>query len=190
MDAISKKKYTEGQGATIIIDGSLTVNDLDDSSIESATVTISTGYESTEDVLGFSNTPEISGSWNAASGQLSLSGSASKSAYAAALETVTYHNSDDANPVLGHRTVSWQINDGSAASNTALSIIDIGGVNDSPESQNDAGSVFAGSSLNVPAGSGLLTNDSDPEADNLTISDVRTGPESKPVMIRTLQMLS
>ena len=179
VDAIGKKKYTEGQGATIIIDGSLTVKDLDDSTIESATVTISTGYEPTEDVLGFSNTSEISGSWNAASGQLSLSGTASRSAYAAALATVTYHNSDDANPVLGHRTVSWQINDGSAASNTALSIIDVGGINDSPESQNDAGSVDAGSSLNILAGSGLLINDSDPESDDLTISDVRTGSESQ-----------
>ena len=96
VDAIAKKKYTEGQGETIIIDGSLTVTDVDDSTIESATVTISTGYQPTEDVLGFSNTSKISGSWNAASGQLSLSGTASKSAYAAALATVTYTNSDDA----------------------------------------------------------------------------------------------
>ena len=179
VDAIAKKKYTEGQGATIIIDGSLTVTDLDDSTIESATVTISSGYEPSEDVLGFSNTSQISGTWNSASGQLSLSGSASKSAYAAALATVTYSNSDDINPVLGHRTVSWQLNDGSTASNTASSIIDVGGINDSPESQNDAGSVDAGLSLNVTTGSGLLSNDSDPESDDLTVSDIRTGGESQ-----------
>ena len=179
VDAIAKKKYTEGQGETIIIDGSLTVTDVDDSKIESASVTISTGYQPTEDVLGFSDTSEISGSWNAASGQLSLSGTATKNAYAAALATVTYTNSDDLNPSLGHRTVSWQLNDGDAASNTASSIIDVGGINDSPESQTDSGSVDAGSSLNVTAGSGLLSNDSDPESDNLSVSDIRTGGESQ-----------
>ena len=177
VDAIAKKKYTEGQGATIIIDGSLTVTDVDDSTIENATVTISSGHESTEDVLGFSNTSEISGSWNSTSGTLTLSGPASKNAYAAALATVTYTNSDDLNPVLGHRTISWQVNDGSASSNTASSIIDVGGVNDSPESLNDTGSVDAGSSLSVSAGSGVLSNDTDPESDNLTVSDIRTGSE-------------
>ena len=69
VDAIAKKKYTEGQGATIIIDGSLTVTDVDDSSIESASVTISSGYQPSEDVLGFSDTSEISGSWDSASGK-------------------------------------------------------------------------------------------------------------------------
>ena len=137
VDAIAKKKYTEGQGATIIIDGSLTVTDVDDSNIESASITISSGYESTEDVLGFSDTSDISGSWDSTSGKLSLSGTATKSAYAAALATVTYSNSDDLNPVLGHRTVSWQVNDGSAASNTAT-IIDVGGVDH--RSRNDSGS--------------------------------------------------
>ena len=119
VDAIAKKKYTEGQGATIIIDGSLTVTDVDDVAIETASVTISSGYEPSEDVLGFSNRSGITGSWNAGSGRLTLSGTATKSAYAAALATVTYHNSNDLNPVLGHRTVSWQVNDGSAPSNTA-----------------------------------------------------------------------
>ena len=161
VDAIAKKKYTEGQGETIIIDGSLTVTDVDNSTIKNATVTISSGYESTEDVLGFSNRSGITGSWNAGSGRLTLSGTATKSAYAAALATVTYHNSNDLNPVLGHRTISWQVNDGRASSNTASSIIDVGGVNDSPESQNDTGSVDAGSSLSVSAGSGLLSNDTD-----------------------------
>ena len=75
--------------------------------------------------------------------------------------------------------MSWQVNDGSAASNTASSIIDVGGVNDSPESQNDAGAVNAGSSINVTVGSGLLSNDTDPESDNLTVSDIRTGRESQ-----------
>ena len=115
VDAIAKKKYTEGQGATIIIDGSLTVTDVDNSTIENAHLSrFHLDMSPTEDVLGFSNTSEISGSWNSTSGKLTLSGSASKSAYAAALATVTYTNTDDLNPVLEQRTISWQVNDGSS----------------------------------------------------------------------------
>ena len=38
VDAIAKKKYTEGRGETIIIDNSLTITDLDDITIEGAIV--------------------------------------------------------------------------------------------------------------------------------------------------------
>ena len=179
VDAIAKKKYTEGQGEVIIIDSSLTVTDVDDSLMESATVSISSGYQSSEDILAIANTSEISGSWDAGNGQLTLTGSATKDAYAAALATVTYTNSDDLNPVLGHREISWQLNDGTANSNSATSIVDVGGVNDSPESTDDTASLNAGAQINITSLSGLRSNDSDPEStrDLLSISAIRTGRE-------------
>ena len=67
VDAIAKKKYTEGQGETIIIDNSLTITDLDDITIEGAVVSIAGGYIATEDVLGFSDTATITRSWDSAS---------------------------------------------------------------------------------------------------------------------------
>jgi len=53
-DAGGTLAYTEGDSATVI-DSTLTITDVDDTNIESATVTISSGYQSPEDVLAFSN---------------------------------------------------------------------------------------------------------------------------------------
>ena len=58
MDALA---YTEGDSATVI-DSTLTITDVDDTNIESATVTISSGYQSSEDVLAFSSANGITGS--------------------------------------------------------------------------------------------------------------------------------
>ena len=61
-DAGGTLAYAEGDGA-VVIDGSLTITDVDDTNIESATITISSGYESSEDVLAFSDANGITGSW-------------------------------------------------------------------------------------------------------------------------------
>ena len=42
--------------------------------MESATITISSGYQSSEDVLAFTNANGITGSWNSGAGVLTLSG--------------------------------------------------------------------------------------------------------------------
>ena len=47
-----------------MIDGTLTITDVDDTNMEGATITISSGYQSSEDVLAFSNANGITGSWN------------------------------------------------------------------------------------------------------------------------------
>ena len=55
------------------------------------------------DVLGFANQNGISGSYNAGTGVLTLSGMASVANYQAALRSVTYFNSSD-NPSTLTRT--------------------------------------------------------------------------------------
>ena len=89
--ASSTLSFTEGDSASII-DNSLTISDSDDFNIESASVSISSNYQSGSDVLGFSNTSDISGNWKASSGVLSLTGSASLSSYENALESDTFEN--------------------------------------------------------------------------------------------------
>ena len=66
--------YTEGDGAQVI-DGALTITDVDDTNIASATVTLSAGFVSAEDVLAFTNTAAITGVYNAVTGVLTLTGS-------------------------------------------------------------------------------------------------------------------
>ncbi|MDA7534603.1 PA14 domain-containing protein, partial [Verrucomicrobia bacterium] len=86
--------FTENGGATAI-DASLSVGDVDDTNLESATITITSGYVSSEDVLGFSTQNGISGSWNSGSGVMTLSGTSSLSNYETALESVSYNNTSE-----------------------------------------------------------------------------------------------
>ena len=101
----------------------------------------------------------------------------SRSDYATALTTVTYTNTNNLNPGLGHREVNGSVNDGDASSNVATSIIDVGGTNDSPESINDAAAVQAGEAITITSQAGLTSNDTDPESDPITVVGIRTGSE-------------
>ncbi len=182
VDAIKTKKYTEKQGKITVIDGSLTIRDVDDTNIESATVAITGAFQTTEDTLAFADNFDITHTWDQATGILSLTGSTTKANYESALQTITYTNTDNVTPVLGLRTISWSINDGEADSTAVTSQIDVGGVNDSPEAFNEAVSLNAGSTVSTPDKNLLLDNDQDPEDDldpgkNLTISLFRFGTE-------------
>jgi len=68
-DAGATLAYTEGDSATVI-DGTLTITDVDDTNMEGATITISSGYQSSEDVLAFTNANGITGSWDSSGGVL------------------------------------------------------------------------------------------------------------------------
>ena len=125
--------YTENDVATSF-DTTFTLADLDNATMAGATVVISSGYQNDADgadILAFTNTSSITGSWNAVSGQLTLTGSASKTAYVAALKSITYfHNGD--NPLTPARTISTTINDGTDSSTTVTSTVTMTAVNDPP----------------------------------------------------------
>jgi VCBS repeat-containing protein len=126
--------YSEGDGA-LVIDGDLTVTDVDDARLESATVAI-TGNYSSEDFLNFNNTSattfgNITGSYNDA-GELTLTsadGSATKAQFEAALEAVTYENTSQ-NPTTQPRTVSYSVFDGDVSSNVGTATINVTAVAD------------------------------------------------------------
>ena len=166
-----------------MIDGSLDIRDADDTTVEGATVTILTSsssevsYVSTEDVLDYEDAFGITGLWYTITGSLTLSGSASIEDYKSALETVTYENTNTANPILGKRTIEWVVNDGDVDSTAIFSNINVGGRNDSPTAVNDAASVDAGSTTTSVDSGNLLTNDTDPDEDNLSITSFRIGKE-------------
>ena len=161
--------YAENQVATTVT-GSVTVGDVDSANLSSATVQITGNYVSGEDLLSFTDTAAITGSWSAAAGTLTLSGSDTVTSYQAALRAVTYSNSSD-NPSTLPRTVSFTGNDGTASSNTVSRAITVAGVNDAPvlgggtlaavaeNTASPAGqavaTVFAGQFGDVDAGSSL-----------------------------------
>ncbi len=107
--------YTEGIPATAV-SSSLAVNDAESATLIGATVWISGNYQNGEDILSFANTANITGSWSAATGTLTLSGSETLANYQAALRAVTYAN-NRLNPSTAMRTVSFKVNDGQADSN-------------------------------------------------------------------------
>ncbi|MCD1638529.1 DUF4347 domain-containing protein [Pseudomonas stutzeri] len=129
--------FTEDGSATVI-DGSLTLSDVDDTAFASATVAITGNFASGQDVLAFTNDGStmgnISASYNAATGVLTLTsagGTATLAQWQAALRSVTYSNSSDA-PSTANRTISFTVNDGDTDSNTATKQVSVAAVNDAP----------------------------------------------------------
>src|SRR6187399_674216 len=89
--------YTE-QAAAAVIDSDLTLVDVDDTQMASATVTISAGFTA-GDVLSFVDGGGITGNYVA--GVLTLTGLASTAAYEAALESVKFNSTSDDPTVNG-----------------------------------------------------------------------------------------
>ncbi|MEJ1240112.1 Ig-like domain-containing protein [Chryseolinea sp. T2] len=116
--------YPEGTPSLVIIP-TITVNDLDNS-IASATVQISTGFV-VGDILTFTPSGGITGSYDNATGILTLTGVASNTNYKTVLQTVRYANSSS--PLNGSRTFSGTVNDGTTSSNTITRTITL---NDAP----------------------------------------------------------
>ncbi|HEY1090500.1 MAG TPA: hypothetical protein VGE47_05360, partial [Burkholderiaceae bacterium] len=122
--------YTENAAATAI-DSGLTLSDADHANLSGATVAISANYANGQDVLAFTNQNGITGSWDAATGTLTLSGSATLAQYHAALRSVTYVNTSD-NPSTATRTLSFTATDGTSTSAVASRNVSVTAVNDAP----------------------------------------------------------
>ncbi|WP_443947019.1 MBG domain-containing protein [Pedobacter sp. AW1-32] len=112
-------------GSGVVIDNGLTVSDIDNSTLSSATVAITGNFLSTQDVLTFTNNSitmgNIVGSYSAGTGVLTLTSSGANATLAqwqAALRSITYNNTAGS-PNTATRTISFTVNDGTANSNTA-----------------------------------------------------------------------
>jgi hypothetical protein len=124
-------KYTEGDPATQVTN-TLVVSDPDDTNMESATVSVCEGYVSGEDVLAFTSSGGITGSFNTTTGILSLSGSASIADYQATLRSVTYQNTNTSNPAPADRKICFSVNDGDVESNQVSRFISVEDLLDPP----------------------------------------------------------
>jgi hypothetical protein len=121
--------YTEN--ATSVVDSGVTLGDVDNANLSSATVTMTTNYVNGQDSLAFTSQNGITGTWTASTGMLALSGTSSVGNYQAALRSITYTNSSH-NPSTAARTVTFVVNDGAAASTVASRAIAVTAVNDAP----------------------------------------------------------
>lgn len=160
--------YTEN-AAPLVVDGGLVVADLDNTSLASATASISAGYWNGEDELAFANQAGITGSWDAGTGALTLSGSASVGNYATALRSITYANTSDA-PTASTRTIAFTVSDGTAPGNVVSRAVTVTPVNDLPAVTMTAGAVtYVEGAVPVDLDDSIVVAD----ADDATLSRAR-----------------
>jgi hypothetical protein len=146
--------YTENDPPTVV-DGSVAVADSDSVNLQSGRVRISAGFETT-DALSFTNQSGITGSYDSATGVLTLTGSATVANYQAALRSVKFSSSSD-NPATA-KTVEFTVNDGGFDSNAATKNIAITRVDDPPHAVDDSAQVAQDSGASSVD---VLANDSD-----------------------------
>ncbi|MEZ6095173.1 MAG: hypothetical protein R3C03_13245 [Pirellulaceae bacterium] len=121
--------YTEN-GPAVAVDANLTVTDADSPNLTGATFRITTGYQNGFDELVFTNQLGISGTWSAATGTLTLSGTASVADYQTAMRTVAFQTAGDAPNTTCY--VEIIANDGQDLSTVDTKIVQVTAVNDLP----------------------------------------------------------
>ncbi len=158
--------YVEKDPATPV-EATLTLTAGTVPNLSGATITISANYASGQDVLAFTSQPGISGSWDAASGTLTLSGSASVASYEAALRSVTYVNTS-ANPSALTRNLTFALDDGVSVQSLARQV-SVTPVNDPPVLANNTLTVIQGGAV-VLGSAQLGASDPDNPASALVYS--------------------
>ena len=109
--------YFAGSGQKTV-SNSLQLADPDDIFTDSAYVQITSGFQSGEDVLSFTDQNGITGSWNSTNGKLTLTGDTLVANYQTALRSVTYENTSGS-PITTTRIVSISASDGTEYGNIA-----------------------------------------------------------------------
>ena len=151
--------YTENSGA-IALDANVTVNDLDSATLAGATIALDS-YIAQQDVFSFTNQNGITGSFNATTGVLNLSGIASLTNYQLALQSVKYTNTSSS-PATGDRTVRFSVTDGTATSNIATRTLQVLPINSAPIVTPSASPlVYTENSNPVAIDPGILVSDPD-----------------------------
>ena len=124
--------WTEAGGAVAIVDTDAVVTDVDDTHLESLTVSITNLVDVPNEILGFDTSgTSIAGSYDAATGVLTLSGTDTVANYQLVLRTITYNNTSSVSNDIA-RIVTFVANDGNSDSNIATTTISINATNAAP----------------------------------------------------------
>ena len=153
--------FTE-DGPAVAVDPALTVTDVDDLNLESATVTITNLADVGAEVLA-ANVAGTAITANYVAPTLTLTGSDTLANYQQVLRSVTYANGSQ-NPSAAGRNIAFQANDGTSNSNIVATVVGITAVNDPPV-------------LTAGGGSPTFTEDGSPVAvdPGLVVVDVDSG---------------
>ena len=146
--------YVAG-GTPVTLDAGLSISDLESTSLIGATVSIGAGFLARDMLSVASPQTGIASSYNAATGVLTLIGTASLATYETELDLVTFASPSATNP---SRTITWSVNDSVTTSAPASSSVSV--VANPPV-------LTAGGSINYVAGGTPVTLDA-----GLSISDL------------------
>lgn len=114
ISGLSVLSYHTGDPAVAIAPAAV-IEDVDSATMSGAVIQFTSGYLNGVDLLAFTDTATLSGTWDAASGILTLSGTDTVAAYQDALRHITYQT-DDGSANAGLRTFSITVNDGTFSS--------------------------------------------------------------------------
>ena len=167
---VTNLNYNEDDPA-IVIDSGLTISDPDSTTLSLATVRITNNFSANDDLLAFVDQLGITGTYDALTGVLTLSGVSSTANYQTALRSVTYQNTTSSL----QREITFMVNDGAASSLPATRLIDVSATNDAPTITKDSLFTDSGQSLGSSLSTGIATGDLDGDGDIDLVESIHTG---------------
>lgn len=171
--------YTEQSATAVALTTTAVVGDADSPLLQSGSVKITSGLKAGDELV-YTTTSGISGSYNAATGTLSLTTANGPASYQAALRAVKFRNLTNENPG-GPRVVSFTLSDGSA-STTVTRNLTVTNVDDKTTLTVDAGPInyTKGTPAVLVAPNGTLSDVDSPTITGLSVGfdeDVAAGDE-------------
>ncbi|MEQ1710865.1 MAG: Ig-like domain-containing protein, partial [Hyphomicrobium sp.] len=159
--------YVEGEAGVPI--GALlnNITDIDSANMASATIVLTNVQPG--DLLTAGTLPGgiVASSYDAATGTMTLTGSASKADYQAALHLITFSSTGDS-PASVTRAIAVTVNDGVANSNAAIATISVTVVNDAPV--NGLPASFTAAATTTVNLAGLSITDPDAASGSMTVT--------------------
>lgn len=164
---------------TFLVTAAFTLLD-DEDNTDSATIGICNNYLNSEDTLVTGALPGgIMAAWNDATGTLKLYGSTTKANYETAIKALQYLNSSNT-PNTNTRRICITVHDGDLLSNQVTREMKVKPVNDCPVAVRDTLLVTEnGSNMS----GNVLTNDTDPESNVLSVTMVNASSANTNVVI-------
>jgi VCBS repeat-containing protein len=155
--------FTE-DGPAVVVAAALTVTDVDDTDLSSATVTITNPLDGALETLAATTAgTAIAVSFDAVTLTLTLSNVDTLANYQQVLRSVTYSNSSQ-NPNTTVRSLSFQANDGQASSTASIASVAIVAVPDAPVVTSNAALVFTEGNPATVIDAALTVTDADDSA--------------------------
>ena len=131
LSGVVPTSFTEGSVPTSLF-AAINLVDVDSTQISGFSVQLVAGFDQFNDQLQWRNTAGISVVWNAATGSLVATGSASVATYQSLLRSIAFTNSSDA-PVVGVRLVRLLVTDFEGVSSSPVNTqVTVSSVNDAP----------------------------------------------------------